>query len=193
MNNFVMFRKINQIEKKIIENFLSNISSNNTSNFKDFEQNFYVVIKNKTHQNNYPQIYLLSEELKKLIYSINAINDISSVGLYFGFIKRGEFYVSLEGAEYLHKRGYISDSLQLYVNTYGEKSILYGNNILKNMLIMKTYSFKQNDFIIIFNDEDELIAIGSSAIEGNNIEHLKPDGLVANNLSDKGRYLREKQ
>jgi ribosome biogenesis protein Nip4 len=193
MNNFVTFRKINQIEKKIIGNFLSNISSNNTSNFKDFEQNIYVFIRDKTHKTDYPQIYLLSEELRKIIDSINAINDISSGGLYFGFIKRGKFYVSLEGAEYLHKRGYISDLLQLYVNTYGEKSILYGNNILKNMLIMKTYRFKQNDFILVFNDKDELIAIGRSAIEGNDIKNLTNDGLVANNLSDKGRYLRVKQ
>ncbi|MFW9820611.1 MAG: hypothetical protein ACFFE5_13455 [Candidatus Thorarchaeota archaeon] len=193
MNKVVTFRNLNQIERKIIGSFLSKICLNFLSNFEKIEPNLYVFIKSKTQHIIYPQIYLLSEELKKILKKINAFYHISSGGLYFGFIKRGEFYLSLEGADYLHKRGYISNLLQLYVNTKGEKSILYGNNILKNMLIMKTYSFKENDFILVFNDEDELIAIGSSVIEGNDIKNLKPDDLVVNNLSDKGRYLREKQ
>lgn len=187
-----MFRNINNIEKKIIGSFLSKIFSNNLSKFEEFEHNLYVLIKNKTQHFKYPQIYLLSEEIKKILKKIS-VNDISSGGLYFGFIKRGEFYLSIEGAEYLHKRGYISDLLQIYVNKHGEKSILYGNNILKNMLIIKSYNFKENDFVLIFNDKDELIAIGNSVIEASDVKNLRPDGLVVKNLSDKGIYLREKQ
>jgi len=193
MKDFAMFRSTNQIEKKIIKNSLSKNFSNRISDFEEFEKGLYVFIKKQTSYNNFPKIYLLSEELKKLLTNVNVYNNISLGGLYFGFIKRGEFFLSLEGAEFLYKRGLISDVVQLHVNIRGEKSILYGNNILKNMLIKKSYNFKEKAILLVFNKEKEIIAISRSMIEGNQIQKLKPEDLIAVNLSDRGMYLREKQ
>ncbi len=193
MNEFKMFRYLNQIEKKIIKNSLTSISSNLVSNFEEFEKKLYIFIKKQTKYNNFPKIYLLSEQLVKLLKNVNIHGNISLTGLYFGFIKRGEFYLSIEGAEFLYKRGLVSDIMQLYVNKRGEKSILYGNNILKNMLIKKLYNFKEKDIVLVFNEDEEIIAISRTIVEGNQVQMLKPEDVIAITLSDKGIYLREKQ
>ena len=193
MNEFKMFRYLNQIEKEIIKNSFTTISSNLVSNFGDFEKNLYVFIKKQTKYNNFPKIYLLSVQLKKLLENVCIHGNISLAGLYFGFIKRGEFYLSIEGADVLYKRGLISDIIKLYVNKRGEKSILYGNNILKNMLITKSYNFKEKDIALVFNEDEEIIAISRIIVEGNQVQMLKPEDFIAITLSDKGIYLREKQ
>jgi ribosome biogenesis protein Nip4 len=61
------------------------------------------------------------------------------------------------------------------------------------MLLEKSYNFKVNSFLIIFNKEEEIIAIGRATIGSSQIQNLKPEDLIAINLSDKGIYLREKQ
>ncbi|MFX1377959.1 MAG: hypothetical protein ACFFA4_02600 [Promethearchaeota archaeon] len=193
MKDFKIFRYLNQIEKKIIKNSLSTISSNVISNFREIEDNLYILIKKQTSIKNFPQIYLLSEELKNLLKNLNIYDNITLVGLYFGLIKRGEFFLSLEGAEFLYKSDLISDVIHLHVNKRGEKSILYGNNILKNMILKETYDYKEKDILLVFNEEGEIIGISIATINSSQVQNLKPEDLVAINLSDKGKYLREKQ
>ena len=50
------------------------------------------------------------------------------MGVYFGFIKKNQFLLSLEGAEFLNKLNMFQ---YLFVNDDGEKSVLYGNHIMK--------------------------------------------------------------
>jgi ribosome biogenesis protein Nip4 len=188
-----MFRYLNQIEKKIIKNSLLTNSSNLVSNFTELENNLCINIKKRTMPNIFPKIYLLSDELKNLLKKLTDTESISLGGLYFGFIKRGKFYLSLEGAEFLYKKGLISDLKQLYVNKRGEKSVLYGNNILKHMLIKKSYDFGEKDFMLVFNEKNEIIAISRATVESDQVQNLRAEDLIAINLSDKGIYLREKQ
>ncbi len=193
MKDFVIFRQLNQIEKEIIKNSISKISSNFLSNFRQIEKLLFIFIKEQTSYKIFPKIYLLSEELKNLLNTVKIYNYISLGGLYFGFIKKGRFYLSLEGTEYLYKRGLLSDVAKLQVNKRGEKSILYGNNVLKNMLIKKSYNFKENDYILVFNEDEEIIAISKTTLKGSQVQYVKPENLIAFNLSDKGTYLRENQ
>ncbi|MFX0004965.1 MAG: PUA domain-containing protein [Candidatus Hodarchaeota archaeon] len=172
---------------------LSAISSNIFSDFQDLKNSIYISIEKRIETNNFPKIYLISSELKQILKNPNIYDYINLVGLYFGFIKRGEFFLSLEGAEFLYARGLIPNLVQVHVNEGGEKSVLYGNNILKNMVVKKSYNFKENSFLIIFNKEEEIIALGRAIIDSNQIQNLKPEDLIAINLSDKGIYLREKQ
>ncbi|MFX1309889.1 MAG: hypothetical protein ACFE8C_09355 [Promethearchaeota archaeon] len=193
MKDFEKFRYLNQIEKNIINTSLIKISSNITPVLKDIENLLYILIHKQTSQKRYPIIFLFSKELDNLLNNLNNYEIITSGGLYFGFIKRGEFYLSLEGAEFLYEKGVIPNSRLLYVSESGEKSVLYGNNILKKMLINKSYRFKAKDFLFIVNKSDEIIAIGQSQAESKFIQNLKPTDLIAINLSDKGMYLREHQ
>jgi len=186
-------RKINVIEKNIIFKSVSDISSNFLPIMESFRNFLYISLGELTEEKKYPNIYLISDELIKAVEGVNEKYDVVFVGLYFGFIKKGRFYLSLEGAEFLHKNNIISDFKKLYVNKKGEKSILYGNNILKNMIIKSPSNLKKDDFLVIFNELKEIIALGRSFIDNENIQNLKPNENIAINLTDKGLYLRKKQ
>lgn len=193
MNNSRTFRQINEFEKKIISKSLFTISpyflqflirSEKTLNISYFRSKLEII---------YPKIYLVSNDLKKEIMKIKVKDNIRSAGLYFGFIKKGNFYLSLEGAEFLYKNNVLSDLKKINVNDKGEKSILYGNNILKNTINTIPDSLKQNDILLIFNKNDEIIALARSKYDHQKIQQLKPKEIIAINLNDKGYYLRKNQ
>ncbi|MFW9947730.1 MAG: hypothetical protein ACFFDX_12975, partial [Candidatus Odinarchaeota archaeon] len=75
----------------------------------------------------------------------------------------------------------------------GEKSILYGNNILKKMLSNFSMELKMNDLVIVLNHLKEIIAIGIIKVDGNDFYNLESDDIIALNLIDKGYYLRKNQ
>ena len=193
MKDFENFRHINHHEKEIISNSILRLSSSLLPFFENNERFFYISINKQTSRNRFPQIYLVSEEFKRFLKNLISYDNICSAGLYFGFIKRGKFFISIEGAEFLYLQELFPKSLRVYVNERGEKSVLYGNNILKKMLIMKAFDFKKKDLLLILNKSNEIIAIGQSQVEGEQIHNLKPLDLIAVNLNDKGTYLRENQ
>ena len=187
------FREINEIEKVIIFHSLSKISPKIFQFIIRSKKILYSSLKELNSKTTYPGIYLASNYFQVEIDLIEFNDKIHSVGQYFGFIKRGKFYLSLEGAEFLYKQGNLSDIKNIYVNSKGEKSILYGNNVLKNMIIKTFSNLKKGDFLLIFNNLHEILAIAQSKVESKNIKQLKPKDTIAFNLSDKGVYLREKQ
>ena len=192
MSDMLEFRKINEIEIQIIFTSLSNISTELPQIMENLKNFLFISLESSSTKNKFPNIFMISKDHKYLFRSLN--NDkIISAGLYFGFIKKGTFYLSLEGAEFLYKNNMLSDLKRLHVNDKGEKSILYGNNILKNMIIKSPPNLKREDFLLIFNKIDEVIALGRSSIDKENIQNLKPFEVVAFNLSDKGYHLRKKQ
>jgi len=193
MNESSKFRQINEIEKEIIFQSLSKISPNIFQFIIRSKNIIYISLKKLNSKTNYPSIYLASNYFQEEIDLIEFNDKIHSLGLYFGFIKRGRFYISLEGAEFLYKKGILSDIKRIYVNRKGEKSILYGNNILKNMVTKTSSNFQKGDFLLIFNDMNEILAIAHSKVESKNIEQFEPKNIIAFNLNDKGIYLREKQ
>lgn len=187
------FRQINEIEKEIIIQSLSKISPNIIQFIIRSKNMLYISLKKANSKTNYPSIYLASNYFQEEIDLIEFNDKIYSVGLYFGFIKRGRFYISLEGAEFLYKKGILSDIGFIYVNKKGEKSILYGNDVLKDMVSKTPSNLQKGDLLIIFNDMNEILAIAQSKVERESLKQLKPKNVIAINLSDKGIYLREKQ
>ena len=187
------FRKINEIERNIIFTSLSDISSKLLPIMDNIGNFLYISLKKLTKQNHYPDIYLISNELFKAIEKVNETDKFVFGGLYFGFIKKGRLYLSLEGAEFLYNSGIFSEFRRLYVNENGEKSILYGNNILKNMMVKAPSNLKEKDFLLVFNELNEIIAIAQSQVEYNSIQKIKPQDIIAINLRDKGFYLRKDQ
>ena len=193
MNDPKNFRKINEIERNIIFTSLSDISSKLLPIMDNIGNFLYISLKKLTKQNHYPDIYLISNELFKAIEKVNETDKVVFGGLYFGFIKNGRLYLSLEGAEFLYNSGIFSEFRRLYVNENGEKSILYGNNILKNMMVKAPSNLKEKDFLLVFNELNEIIAIAQSQVEYNSIQKIKPQDVIAINLRDKGFYLRKDQ
>ena len=152
----------------------------------------YILINKSPTKKMFPKIYLITHEQQKIIEK-GITNKIYSAGLYFGLIKKGNFFLSIEGAEYLNKNHNISDFKIINMNVKGEKSILYGNNIFKNMILKIPEPMKQNELLLILNKFDELIALAKSCIDNHTIKELKPEKVIAFNLIDKGDYLRKSQ
>ncbi len=190
MNNERIFRNINNIEKDLIATSF-NIISAKLSPVLDKLKNFlYISINKSTTEVSYPSVYLITNEQKKVIDESNISDRIYTAGLYFGFIKKGVFYFSIEGVEHLLKSAIFTDFKRLWINESGEKSFLYGNNILKKIVIKSPPNLKEKDLLIILTKFDELIGLGLSRVDNEKIMHLKPNDIVSINLSDKGKYLR---
>ena len=184
MSETLEFRKINEIEEKIIITSLTKISSEFQQIINDIKKFLYFSTESLTSRSKFPKIFLISKDQYILLQSLN-YDRIISAGLYFGFIKKGFFFLSLEGAEFLYRNKYILEKNQIIVNIQGEKSILYGNNILKKMLSNFSIELKINDLVIVLNELKEVIAIGITKVDGNDFYNLESDDLIALNLIDK--------
>ena len=185
------FRLINEIEKKIIIDSLSSFSTKLSNITSIIEYSFYISLN--PSKKEYPRVFLISKEIQEVINKFNLKSKVTSAGLYCGFIKKGKFYISLEGTEYFYNSGAFSNGNQIIVNEKGEKSILYGNNILKEMVLQIPNTLKKNDFLLVMNQNKELIAISTARCDNLTFNELKPKELIAMNLVDKGHYLRDKQ
>ncbi len=193
MNDSKNFRRINNYERNIIANSLSQISLKFISLLDEKFYDLYILLNPPIIKGNQLPIYLIKpthEDLKELI---QLTPYISSIGLYFGFIKKGFFFLSLEGAEFLYRNKYILEKNQIIVNIQGEKSVLYGNNILKEMVSNFSMELKINDLVVVLNELKEIIAIAIIKVDGNEFYNLESDDIIALNLIDKGYYLRKKQ
>jgi len=193
MNDLENFRQINSFEKKIILRSLSTSSSKILQILDDLHYFLYISFKQKETKNNYPVIFLITNDQKKYLDLINVKNLVHSVGLYFGFIKRSIFFLSLEGAEFLYENDVFSEYQQLFLNKKGEKSFLYGNNISKKMIKKIPQKLKNKDFLLVLNGLNEIIGISQSQYDHQIIHTLNLEDIIAINLSDKGYYLRKKQ
>ncbi|MFX1324903.1 MAG: hypothetical protein ACFE8N_08095 [Promethearchaeota archaeon] len=193
MNDLRNFRQINNIERQIISGSLSKISRNLSLLTNNPEIKLYILINEDENNSIYPKVFLISSDLLNSLDFLKGEHNIQFTGIPFGFIKKGEFFLSLEATEFLFNNGYDSDFKCLYVNDIGEKSILYGNNILKKMIKKLPKILTQNDFLIVLNDINEIIAIAQSLVENESFQKMRSDSMIAINLSDKGKYLRRKQ
>lgn len=193
MNHLSKFRAINEIERNIIADSVFKISSQSLSILNKKEFKFYISFNRVNIQDSFPKIYLVPHILTENLENVNPEIIISSAGLYFGFIKRSQFFLSLEGADLLYKLNAIPQKQKLLANDKGEKAILYGNNIKKNFVSLIPTTLKKHDLLFVFNKLNELISIAKSQVDYSVYKNLKPNDKFALNLVDKGYYLRKKQ
>ena len=193
MSETRIFRRINTIETKFIINSIKTISTELLPIFDSLKELLYILINNSTIEKDYPSIYLITDKLQKILNNVNFLNRIYDAGLYFGFIKRGEFYFSIEGVEYLYKNGIFTKFKLVNLNANGEKSFLYGNSILKKMVRKSPDTLEKEDFLLILNSFNEIIGLGISRVNNEILLNLKPSDVFAINIKDKGHYLRRRQ
>ena len=193
MRDLKTFRLVNKIETSMIYEFLIKLSPNILPFFEKKDYRLYISLNELEAESKFPSIFLISENQGILLEKVLKAVIVSSAGNYFGFIKKGNFFLSLEGLEFLFKSNLFSNLKRINVSDKGEKSILYGNNIQKNMIIKIPINTKQKDILVVLNKFDEVIAIAQSKHDHQSIQQLKPKELIAINLNDKGYYLRRNQ
>jgi ribosome biogenesis protein Nip4 len=184
------FRALKNNEFEFIEAGLVQISPKIVSYFQERRSLLYVSIFGNKNEN---LIYLITEEINKVLKRFQQIVDIISAGIYLGFIEIGKFFLSLEGAELLLKEKLVPVQRFIKVNKEGEKAILYGNSIEKKMILDFSSEVKKNSLIFIFNPLKELIALGNVVVDLENFEVFNERDILIKNLVDKGYYLRRKQ
>jgi len=187
------FRLINKIENSFITNSLLKLSSEVVSYFEKKDYRFYIFINDEQTKNKFPLIYLVPYENSNILEEKLQNENINAAGIYFGFIKKGIFNLSLEGAEYLRNHRLLPNSNIITVNEEGEKSILYGNDIIKSVITMIPPKLKKNNILAVFNQNNEIIAIARATVDSISFQNLKLTQKVAQNLVDKGYYLRKRQ
>ena len=193
MNSRKNFRIINLTEKNIILKSVEEIEPQILSILNDKEFTLFISFNKLFLDSNYPTIYLVHDDIINIVDNVNSDILIISAGIYFGFIKKIKFFLSLEGVEFLYQMKAFSDKDYIIVNDKGEKAILYGNKIIKNFISKIPENLKKNKFLLIFNQSNELLSIAHSQIDSYQYHGLKSNDLVALNLKDKGYYLRIKQ
>ena len=193
MRDLKAFRLVNKIETTMIYDSLIKISPNLLPFFKKNDYRLYISLNELETESKFPSIFLISEDQSIILEKVLKAVIVRSAGVYFGFIKKGNFFLSLEGVEFFHNQDKIPKSKQIIVNKEGEKSILYGNNILKKMVRIMPLELKKNDFLVVFNQNQEIIAIAKSLIDYKSYQNLDSNKITALNLLDKGYYLRKKQ
>jgi len=193
MRDLKTFRLVNEIEKSFINNSLLKFSSEILSYFKEKDYRFYIFINDEQTKSKFPLIYLVPQENSNILEERLQNENIITAGIYFGFIKKGIFHLSLEGAEFLHYHQILPNSNKITINEKGEKSILYGNDILKSVITMIPPKLKKNNLLAVFNQKNEIIAIARATIDSISFQNLKLNQKVAQNLVDKGYYLRKRQ
>jgi ribosome biogenesis protein Nip4 len=193
MNDLENFRLINSYEKKIINSSLSVISTKILQILYDLQFSLYISFKHENSKTNYPKVFLLTVGQKEFLELSNFKNSVHFAGLYFGFIKKSNFLLSLEAAEFLYNEKLITKFQQLFLNKKGERSYLYGNNVLKKMAEKIPQKLKKQDFLLVFNNLNEIIGISRSLSDNQIIHTLKSGEVIATNLVDKGLYLRKVQ
>ena len=185
MNDTIRFRLVNKIEKDLINLTLEKISSESD----DLTAKLYISL---TRGKN-PSIYLVSDSLDQELQKFKDSDNLISTGLYFGFIRKGKVFISLEAIDYLYGKNRLSTKVFLIVNSIGEKAVLYGNDVDKRFVIKEPKGLKEGDFLIVFNENHELLAIGISKVNYQKFQDLDQEEKVARTLVNKGSYLKRKQ
>lgn len=193
MHDVENFRQITSFERKIVLRALSTISSKILKNLDNLQYYLFISFNERKSKNLYPKIFLVKDNQKNFLNLINDKNIIKSVGQYFGFIKKDFFFLSLDGAEFLYNNKIFSEFKRLFLNKKGEKSFLYGNNISKEMVDHIPQKLNNRDFLLVFNEVNEIIGISQSQCNHQIIPTLNSKEIIAINLSDKGLYLRKAQ
>ncbi len=193
MRDLIKFRLINKIEKKIIIDSLLKLSLVILPYLEKNDYRLYISSNRLEVESKFPSIYLISRDQGNLLEKILKVEIVCSAGVYFGFIRKGIFHLSLEGAEFFLNENKIPDQNILIISNKGEKAILYGNPILKRMIFNIPSAVQKDAILLVLNESRELIALARSEIDYTNYKLLNQGDIVANILTDKGYYLRRKQ
>ncbi|MBD3337540.1 MAG: hypothetical protein GF353_00435 [Candidatus Lokiarchaeota archaeon] len=187
------FRKANAFELDLIWNGLQKLSLDIDSDIINQKFKLFVFLEKNNRKFRYPSVYLLSVELSELYDELSLETNIIAAGIYFGFIKKSIFRISIEGAEFLVTNNIIKEYQAIVVDKKAEKAILYGNNISKDMILSEFNDYDIRHLFLIYNQLGELIALGKFRDDLKKKQDLSNEEIIIRNYIDKGYYLRKEK
>lgn len=187
------FRPINTIEQQIIENSLKPFYTSFRAHLEEMGESLFISFNTPYSQESDPHIFILPRRWEKEILALSEPSEIVSAGLYFGFVKKDTFFLSLEGSEYLYKNRLVPPSMILISSENGEKSILYGNDITKKDLKKFPKSLERDKIYLVINQNGEIIALSRARLSSKDLNKENSDQIIFQTLIDKGYYLRAEQ
>ncbi len=184
-----MLRRAFKKELSRILDYLSIITNNIGELSTTHSMSFYVLPDIK--KEDFDQVFLISETLSQFFENHKPILNIAYTGIFFGYLIKSKFNLSLEGSEFLFQNRFFKAQHIVCVNEKGEKKILYGNDLEKNMVIHQSTDILRSSFLLIINSYKEVLAMGELIVDF--FETQNNDKVIARILTDKGYYLRVKQ
>jgi ribosome biogenesis protein Nip4 len=112
--------------------------------------------------------------------------DIKSMGVRMGDLSKGRFRFSLQILGALAK---ITDRV-LVVSQKGAETFTYGRSIIKESVVKLGSSMKRGQRVLILNERHECLGLAALSVDGDRLERLGREKLVAKNLVDIGAYVR---
>jgi len=195
MKNSNIIREINDIERGMILKSLLEFAKNMSRFLEENDLLMLISIGMDVYleENEYPSIFLVKRELNEFYEKKlkgKKLAKVALIGIYFGFIKKGTFHISLEGAELLLKKGFCDPNKIVEIDEISEKIALYGNNLLKKNLNSISEGLHQGDLVLLTNKNEELVSITRLRIDSNDFKTSNSNKEIAISLVDKGYYLR---
>lgn len=136
-------------------------------------------------------VFLVRHEDISLIKKIENKKIIEHSGIYLGFIKEKEFFLGLEGAEFLFLNLNNKYNLNLKTITITEQaaeSFLYGNNIRPEEFTRSPKILNRKDVIFVLNPSSIFLGIGY--IFKYRVTEYDEERIELRNLVDYGYYIR---
>ncbi|MHA2602061.1 MAG: hypothetical protein AM324_008045 [Candidatus Thorarchaeota archaeon SMTZ1-83] len=112
--------------------------------------------------------------------------DVKSMGVRMGDLSKGKFRFSLQILPTLAE---ITDRV-LVVSQKGAETFTYGRSIIKESVVRLDPSMRKGQRILVLNERLECLGLAALSIDGDRLDRLATDKLVARNLVDIGAYVR---
>ncbi len=186
-----MFREINQIENTMISKTLSLISPQISKELNIISYKMWVYLEDSHSRPFFPKIFLIPNDIAIFLQNKLQEGEFRHAGIFFGTIKRGDFLLSLEGAEFLYYLGCFPKRQIVVVNESGEKASLYRNDIFGEMIKEISNEISKEGIVLVINKLSEVISLARYPVP--NMKKPLSSQLKLITLIDKGYYLREKQ
>ncbi|HID42204.1 MAG TPA: hypothetical protein EYP30_00235, partial [Archaeoglobaceae archaeon] len=130
------------------------------------------------------EVFALSKKLADFILE-NKIEFLSA-GLKVGEVGK-RFRFSLEGSFFFALK-----KKKVYVDKTGEMLFLYGRDIFAES-VRKAVKVKKRDVVFVCNTDGDIIGIGRSRFDGEDMRSVEKETVVVENLIDRGEYLRKEK
>jgi len=112
--------------------------------------------------------------------------DIQFIGKQLGEITKGGIRISLQILDELKE---LTDRTIL-VTKHAAEAFTYGRSILKESVLELNPELKRGQRVLVLNENNECLGLASLSIDGNRLNRLGKEKLVAKNLVDIGWFIR---
>ena len=133
------------------------------------------------------ELFLVPQKVLSIFKKTQGRHNPYCLGVYVGDLVNNMFLPSIEGVTLVSPHS----NRKIRVSMKGEQTILYGRDIKRSFVKEAPYDVHKGERVVITNVLDETIALGKMSINGSELDGVDKETLVAENIVDRGWYLRE--